>query len=117
MGASRASIHPCPVFCEVNNPVAYVWEIKDIRGWFSYVEEMKELGEFVGDGLAHPAPCLGSVGILPARKRDGTLAGRMPALPGMTTYGCTPGILRRVRNWREGRGIGVRRKRKECASL
>ena len=96
---------------------AYVWEIKDIRGWFSYVEEMKELGEFVGDGLAHPAPCLGSAGILPARKRDGTLAGRMPALPGMTTYGCTPGILRRVRNWREGRGIGVIRKMKECASL
>ena len=43
---------------------------------------------FVGDGLAcpessrraHPAPHLGSAGILPARKKFGALAGRMPAL-------------------------------------
>jgi len=50
---------------------------------------------FVGDGLAHPAPCLHNAGILRDRTGSGTLAGRIPALPGITMEGCTPGFLRK----------------------
>ena len=82
-----------------------------------YVGEIKELREFERDELAHPTVDSGSAGILPARKRNGTLAGRMPALPGMTTRGVPPVFCGRVRKLWEGYGIGVIRKMKECASL